>query len=231
MSFRARWLPSFEAVLATLVALALFAEAPGVFAAPRGAVSGQVSVTKGGDKKSDASGVVVYVTGPKDALPKGTSAHKVRQKDKQFDPSLTIVLKGETVEFPNEDKIHHNVFSVSKPARFDLGLYKAGSSKSVKMKKAGVVDVYCNIHPEMVAKILVLDTKYFAVTGNDGKFSIDGLPAGTWKIIAWHPHGKQWEGTVTVTGGATASVDITVEAGESKSRHARKDGTPYGRYK
>ena len=66
-------------------------------------------------------------------------------------------MKGTTIDFPNEDKIFHNVFSVSRPARFDLGLYKSGTAKSVEMKRAGIVDVYCNIHPEMIAKVKVLD--------------------------------------------------------------------------
>ena len=86
-------------------------------------------------------------------------------------------------DVPTDDKIFHNVFSLSRTARFDLGLYKSGESKAVKMKRVGEVDVYCNIHPEMVSKILVLDTRYYAVTDRNGRFSIDGVPPGEYGVV------------------------------------------------
>jgi hypothetical protein len=135
------------------------------------------------------------------------------------------------VTFPNHDKIFHNVFSLSPTARFDLGLYKEGTAKSVEMKRAGEVDVYCNIHPEMAAKIKVLDTPYYAVTAPDGAFRIDGVPAGTYDVEAWYAHGDAWKGKVTVDEGGVAKVDPAVVEKEVSVKHTRKDGTPYGRYK
>lgn len=193
-----------------------------------GAVEGTVTIKAKGKAKRDRSGVVVYLDGVKGKVPKVDAA--VTQRDKAFTPALTVVTKGSTVEFPNQDKIFHNVFSVSRAQRFDLGLYKSGTSKSVKLRREGVIDVYCNIHPQMVAKIKVVDTGYYAVTGKDGRFRIEGVPAGTYPIIAWQAHGQQYEGSVTVKRGGTATVDLALVEGKAERSHTRKDGTPYGRY-
>jgi hypothetical protein len=198
---------------------------------PTGSVGGAVVVQAGGSPKSDRSGVVVYlegVGGDPQPLPRAPQVH---QRDQKFAPEVTVVTKGTTVDFPNDDKIFHNVFSVSQPARFDLGLYKSGDSKSVQFNKAGVVDVYCNIHPQMAAKIRVLDTAYYALTSNDGSFFIPNVPPGTYGIAAWQPFGDEFHGQVTVTASGTANVPIQLTEGERHERHLRKDGQPYGRYK
>src|SRR5690349_14010319 len=98
-----------------------------------GVVAGEIVVMDGGKPKSNRSGVVVHLEGVKpDKTKKPPAKSVIYQRNKQFSPSLTVIPKGTTVDFPNQDKIFHNVFSVSRPARFDLGLYKAGSSKSVE---------------------------------------------------------------------------------------------------
>jgi plastocyanin len=190
-----------------------------------GSVKGTIDVTGATD-----AGVVVYLENVPGTPPKPKNA-TIKQKEKQFDPPLTIVVKGTTVDFPNEDKIFHNVFSVSRPARFDLGLYKSGTQKSVEMKRPGVVDVYCNIHPEMVAKVKVLDNAFYTVTGADGAFAIEGVPEGEYPIVAWMPSGDEAKGTVKIEAGKTAQVTLSVTAVAKKATHTRKDGTPYGRYK
>jgi len=197
----------------------------------KGGVSGHVSITGAdGNAKKARGGVVIAVLGVPGAKPKAMTA-EMRQKDKQFDPQLVIVTKGSTVTFPNQDKIFHNVFSLSPTARFDLGLYKEGTAKSVEMKRAGEVDVFCNIHPEMVAKIKVLDTPFYAVSAPDGSYKIDGVPAGTYDVEAWHAHGDAWKGKVTIDDGGAATLDMTVVETSQSLKHTRKDGTPYGRYK
>jgi len=198
----------------------------------RGTLTGHVSITGAdGSAKKARGGVVVAVIGAKGGPRKNALAtYEMRQKDKQFDPQVLVVPKGATVSFPNEDKIFHNVFSLSPTARFDLGLYKAGTAKSVQMKREGEIDVYCNIHPDMVAKIKVLDTPFYAVTEPDGSFHIDNLPAGTYPVEAWYAHGDAWHGEVTITAGGQVTVDPAVVESD-RSAHTRKDGTPYGRYK
>jgi plastocyanin len=211
-------------------ALVLFVARP-VVPAPPGAVGGRVTVIADGAPKSDASKVVVYLEGiAADVQPLSTTP-QVHQHDQQFSPDLTVVTRGSTIAFPNDDKIFHNVFSVSEPARFDLGLYKSGESKSVQFERPGVVDVYCNIHPQMAAKIKVLDTPYYALTAANGSFFIPNVPPGTYPVVAWQPYGAEYRGTVTVASGGTATVSIQLTEGEKTRRHLRKDGQPYGRYK
>jgi hypothetical protein len=110
-------------------------------------------------------------------------------------------------------------------------LYKSGESKAVTFTHPGVVDVYCNIHPQMVAKIKVLDTGYYAVADKQGSFRIPKVPAGTYQIRAWQPYGDEYQGEVTVKGGEDSIVNVALVEGQVNSRHLRKDGTPYGRYK
>ena len=196
-----------------------------------GTVKGSVSVHKGGKAKADKTGVIIYLEGVAGTPPAPKDHAIIRQREKQFDPPLSVVVRGTTVDFPNEDKIFHNVFSVSRPARFDLGLYKSGTMKSVEMKRTGVVDVYCNIHPDMVAKVKVLENAYYTITGKDGTFKINNVPAGEYPIVAWLQTGDEAKGTVKVSAGGSAEVKLEVSEVAKKETHTRKDGTPYGRYK
>lgn len=227
---RAHLLVTSVAVAALAVVAAAVATAQVPPAAKPGAVRGLVTVKDKGGAKPDRSGVVVYLEKVPGPPPAPTTA-VIRQRDKQFDPPLTIVVRGATVDFPNEDKIFHNVFSVSRPARFDLGLYKSGAKKSVEMKRPGTVDVYCNIHPEMVAKVKVLENGFYTRTDKSGAFVIDGVPPGDYPIVAWLPTGDEARGRVTITSGGTTDVRLEVTEVKKKTTHTRKDGTPYGRYK
>lgn len=201
-----------------------------------GVVSGRVRLNKPSGEPGDPSGVVVYLEGlmAKEASEASEASRphpQVRQRDLQFVPSLSIVVQGTTVDFPNDDKVFHNVFSFSEAAKFDLGLYKSGSSKSVTLHKAGVVNVYCNIHPEMISKIKVLDSTYFAVVGADGGYRIEKVPPGSYPLLAWQAYGSEFRSQVTISAAGTTQVDITLTQGRPELRHTRKDGTPYGRYK
>ena len=100
------------------------------------------------------------------------------QKNKAFDPSLLVITKGSSVEFPNRDPWFHNVFSLFNGKRFDLGLYEAGSSRTVHFDREGISYIFCNIHPEMSAVVVVLGTPYFSVTNKDGEFTIQNVPPG-----------------------------------------------------
>lgn len=227
-----RWFYFAVGLAGVVLALALAVETESGSGQETGAVAGQLRVKKDGTIKSDASGVVAYLEGvPESARARLLTKPRIRQKNLAFEPRLSVVPKGATVEFPNDDKVFHNVFSLSRAARFDLGLYKSGESKSVTFSRPGVVDVYCNIHPEMVAKIKVLDTPYYATTGRDGSFRIEGVPPGTYPLVLWQPHGEEIRTQVTVGVGKTARIARELEEGAATTTHLRKDGTPYGRYK
>ena len=213
------------AIIALALGVGLSAEAYGSPAT--GKVTGTV-VVKG---RKDAAGVLVHLDGvpAAAAAPRGHAV--IRQREKQFVPPVTVVVRGATVDFPTDDKFFHNVFSVSRPARFDLGLYKSGTTKSVEMKNAGTVDVYCNIHPNMIAKVKVLDNPFYTATDARGRFEITGVPSGEVTVVAWLPTGDQAKGQVTVRAGAVVDLKLEVSATNRKESHLRKDGTPYGRYK
>ena len=107
------------------------------------------------------------------------------QKDKQFSPHLLVVPTGSRVEFPNLDPFFHNVFSLFNGRRFDLGLYEAGSRRSVLFDHDGVSYIFCNIHPEMGAVIVSLSTPYYAVSAADGTIILSGVPPGEYELNLW----------------------------------------------
>ena len=199
----------------------------------RGNLGGVVTLKdRGGKEKSDRSNVVVYV----ESLPnkKFAALKKVRQmaqRDKAFVPTVVAVTKGSTVDFPNEDKFFHNVFSLSDGNTFDLGLYRAGDSKSVTFEKTGVVDVYCNIHPNMWAQILVLENPFFTTTGRDGTFELAKLPPGTYTVAAWSPGGEITRQQVKIEPGKRAELAFEVREGATSKQHNNKFNQPYDRYK
>jgi len=225
-----RWSGIGMSLGALLCAVVAYADAPKT--TPKGVVSGTVTIKRDGKEKKDRAGVVVYLEGVPNALPGPLSIKPlIHQKDLAFSPEVSVVVKGTTIDFPNDDKVFHNVFSLSSVAKFDLGLYKSGESKSVTFNKAGVADIYCNIHPQMVAKVKVVDTTYYSLTKGDGAFKIDGVPAGTYPVVAWQPYGPEYRGSVTIKEGEAKTLAIELVEGERPSSHTKKDGTPYGQYK
>lgn len=196
-----------------------------------GVVTGRIDL---GSADPAEVGVVVYLEpkgAPAKVKPAAPGTLKIRQKGKQFSPRLLVVPVGSTVDFPNDDHIFHNVFSLSKAERFDLGLYRSGASKSVTFDREGIVDIYCNIHPEMSAHVLVLSTPHHAVVGKDGRFRIEGVPAGAYTLVAWQRYGEAVRQDISVTNGSTTEQHIKMEPGRRPPRHTKKDGEPYGRYR
>jgi len=108
------------------------------------------------------------------------------QRNETFVPRVLAITVGTTVDFPNSDGVYHNVFSLSGAKRFDLGRYPAGRSRSVRFDRPGIVRVFCEIHSHMSAFILVFNHRYFAVTGTDGRYQINRVPAGRYTLVAWH---------------------------------------------
>jgi hypothetical protein len=126
------------------------------------------------------------------------------QKNKAFEPHLLVITRGSTVDFPNRDPWFHNVFSLFNGKRFDLGLYEAGTSRTVHFDREGVSFIFCNIHPEMSAVVVVLSSPYFAVPSKDGDFSITGVPSGRYKLHVWNEHALS-----TTLQALTREVDIS----------------------
>ena len=107
------------------------------------------------------------------------------QKDKTFRPHVLVIPAGSTVQFPNHDPFFHNVFSLFEGKRFDLGMYEAGSSRTVQFDRPGVSYIFCNIHPQMSAVVIALRTPFFAMADSAGNFSIANVPAGRYQMEVW----------------------------------------------
>jgi len=155
-------------------------------------LSGNVEITNSRDaavrKHKDYTGVVLWVEPAAQPAPALAAAKRVQmlQRDKRFTPHLIAIPVGSTVDFPNFDPIFHNAFSNFSGQPFDVGLYPPGKNKSVVFKTAGIVRVFCNIHPTMSAIIAVLDSPWFVVTPASGKFDIEGLPPGEYQLHIFH---------------------------------------------
>lgn len=160
-------------------------------------VTGAVSVlrkTDAGTAKPDNSGAVIWLKPVGETRDNQSSParprFKIVQQHKRFDPHVLAVPAGAVVDFPNLDPFFHNVFSMFDGKRFDLGLYEAGASQSVTFDRPGVCYIFCNIHPEMSAVVVVTESPYYAISDNTGKFSISNVPPGRYLVTVWHERGK-----------------------------------------
>ena len=207
---------------------ALLLSALGSFASA-GDIVGRVELTeKGGKKATDLSDVVVYVETSKARAKPGKEV--LVMKSKAFSPHVLAVSTGTTVEFPNEDPILHNVFSVSGEG-FDLGLYKRPKSGSRTFDKPGVYTLYCNIHPQMSATVVVRENPFFAKAQKDGAFRIEGVPAGDYKVVAYHDRaGEGPPVSVKVAATGETAANLSLDASTYKRvQHKNKFGKDYGR--
>lgn len=133
------------------------------------------------------------------------------QKGQRFIPRILAVVVGQAVDFRNSDKIFHNVFSYSPPKRFDLGRYPRGKSKRLTFSKPGLVQVFCDIHSDMRADIVVVPSRRYAYVDAAGRFRIENAPAGKHTLVVWLPRRGERRAEVTVTERATASVALGAE--------------------
>jgi plastocyanin len=196
-------------------------------AGPGGRVVGNVKVTESDGKPASHVDVIVYVVGFAEPGDPAAEPTKVAQKDRRFVPDLVGITVGENVSFPNGDSFLHNVFSQSATRRFDLGSFKKGDAKTKDFPIAGVVDVYCNIHPEMAATILVLPNRRHVRAGNDGAYAIEGVPPGHWTVFAYARRAeKPVSAPVTVEVGKEARVDLALVRGP-EPQHLNKYGEKY----
>jgi plastocyanin len=192
-----------------------------------GTLRGQVEMLeKKGKRAKDLSEVVVWVEGPMVAPPPARAT--IRMTKKRFEPHLVVVPVGGEVAFPNMDSILHNAFSVSGENRFDLELYKKPKSRSHTFEHPGIVRVYCNIHPQMSAFVVVRDNPFWAQAGVDGRFSIEGVPAGSWVVKAWHARAGEISQPIQVQATGAAELALTLDASRYKRvKHKNKYGKRY----
>jgi plastocyanin len=191
-----------------------------------GTLSGRVTIQEKKGASDDLQDAVVYLSGAK-AKPKAVRATML-MKGKAFSPHVLVVPLGSTVDFPNDDPIFHNVFSLGPENRFDLDLYKRPKTGSWTFDHPGIVRVYCNIHPQMTGVVVVVDSPFFAKAGADGAFSIEGVPAGSYTLAAFHERGGETSAPVVVSGDKETRQDVHLDASSFKKRsHLDKFGKDY----
>ncbi len=176
-------------------------------------IRGAVKVMKKGffgkiGASEDRSGVVVYVTGYEEPPPNEQAA--LAQQNERFAPRILPIVAGQTVSFPNRDRLYHNVFSVSPTLSFDLGQYKSTDPpRAQRFEKPGLVPVYCNIHPQMISYVVVLE--------KPGKLALN----------AWMPGAQRVTEALELAPGGEFSAELVLEQTQTIPPHLRKDGTPY----
>jgi plastocyanin len=161
---------------------------------------------------SDRLRSVVYLeSAPRGAFEQTEPGRAVmNQRNETFVPHILAVTTGTVVDFPNGDPFYHNVFSLSKPARFDLGRYPTGKSQPVRFDKPGIVRVFCEIHSHMNAFILVFSHPFFAVSDEAGRYHIDDIPPGSYNVIAWNEGLSSDPKPVSVPDGGVAELDFAL---------------------
>ena len=209
-----------------LALLAVAALRPGTAGAQ---VSGHVVVMEArGRVAADVATAVVYLEG---RGPHGAVAGTVEMATdgREFRPRVLVVPVGTTVQFRNLDPFNHNVFSLSEPNAFDLGLYGRGETRTRRFTRPGVVRVYCNIHPRMSAFVVVRDNAWYTQPGADGSWSIPGVPPGRYVLHVWHERAAtETTREIEVPAGGLAGVADTLDAsGYRWAQHPNKYGKDY----
>jgi plastocyanin len=159
---------------------------------------------------SDRLRSVVYLeAAPRGAFEQADPAHAIMdQRNETFVPHVLAITTGTTVDFPNSDRIYHNVFSLSRTKSFDLGRYAVGRSKSVRFDRPGIVRVFCDIHSHMSAFILVFNHPFYALTDTEGRYHIDNIPPGTYNVVAWNEGLASDPRAAAIPDGGAAELDF-----------------------
>ena len=175
--------------------------------------------------ESDGKPIAFAIDPPRDV--------QLVQRNKTFEPHVLVVPVGTVVQFPNRDPFFHNVFSLFDGKRFDLGLYEAGSSKPLRFDRPGVSFLFCNIHPEMSAVVVVVQTPYFAKSDRTGRISIAGVPDGRYRLRVWYERSapedlRKLGRAVEISSGSRVLGDLRVpEDPNATLAHKNKYGQDY----
>jgi plastocyanin len=194
-------------------------------------VTGRITILERGHKPSpDLGDAVIYLEGA-GAGPARPLSLDVGITDKTYAPHVVVIPAGSTIRFPNHDPFNHNVFSVTEPNQFDFGLYGRGEAKSQTFTHPGLVRVFCNVHPRMVAYVVVMENRWFAQPGGDGAFTIADVPPGQYRLHVWHERVAAEvvkDVTVSPTGGSASDVQVTLDARRYRWKdHKNKFGRNY----
>ena len=141
---------------------------------------------------------VVWLEARQAAAPPSAAKIVLDQRNLNFYPRVLAVRVGTTVDFPNNDRVFHNVFSFRDGKRFDLGMYPIGTLRRVTFDKPGLSRLFCNIHPNMAAYIMAVDTPYFSVADEQGAFTMSAVPPATYSYHTWRPGGTILAGTISI---------------------------------
>jgi plastocyanin len=212
-----------------VLALASFAPLPTLRGQAVGVrVTGRITILEKRNKPSpDLGAAVIYLEGTGPAPT--PAAIDITINDKVYRPRVVVIPIGSTVRFPNTDPFDHNVFSVTEPNQFDLGLYGRGEAKTHTFTRPGLVRVYCNVHPRMVAYVVVMPNRYYAQPGADGSFTIENVVPGHYRMHVWHERiSAEIVKDVTVTAAGAADLRVALDArGYKWKAHKDKNGEDY----
>jgi plastocyanin len=195
----------------------------------RATLNGHLTLLEKGDKQAEDVGqaVIWLATKTPGSTPTPVRA-EINTADKEFSPHVLVLPAGSTVTFPNHDPFNHNVFSLSEENPFDLGLYGRGETRAVKFSRAGIVRIFCNVHPQMSALVVVRDNPYYSQPSSDGSFTIDRVPAGRYVLHAWHERAPEISRDLTVPVQASDALNLQLDARGYKFKpHLNKFGRPY----
>jgi plastocyanin len=173
----------------------------------------------------ERSRVVIYLEGPVPADQNhGVPAtQQIQQLDRRFLPDMVVVPVGSTVSFPNMDPIFHNIYSLSKPKSFDLGSYDKGETRKVTFQKPGIVEIYCHLHPNMEATVVVTPNRWYARPDHNGQYRIPDLPPGQYTVVAWHRSAGFFRKTVVIENGHDIAADFFIPLEIDTRQEAEKD--------
>jgi plastocyanin len=191
-------------------------------------VAGRVSfVTKRGQHPV-VNETLVWLEPAARIAPRKAMNFTMSTRGKTLLPHVLVVPVGSTVQFPNDDPISHNLFSLSSPNNFDLGLYRRGAGKSFTFKTPGVVNVYCNVHPTMSSVIHVMSSPYFAFTDAGGNFALTDVAPGSYTLVAWNEQGGVTQSKLDVPAAGLANAAIALDSsGYRATTHLNKENKPY----